>query len=226
VNIIVMPVIFEGQVKAVIELASFERVQPTTRVLDQLNESFGIVLTRSRRDMRTRTCSSSRNRSPASSEPAGGRCSRRTRSSARRRACSPTQNAEVERKNQEVEQARQALEEKASQLALTSKYKSEFLANMSHELRTPLNSLLILAEQLASNDDGNLSTGRSTTRRRSTPSGNDLLHEAHQRPSSTSARRSSPGTSPRIAPERSVLSPGPRSSTSSGLPPGRRGPKT
>src|SRR5262249_59569740 len=47
-------------------------------------------------------------------------------------------NAEVERKNSEVEQARQALEEKATQLALTSKYKSEFLANMSHELRTPL----------------------------------------------------------------------------------------
>ena len=65
----------------------------------------------------------------------------------------------MERKNTEVEQARQALEEKASQLALTSKYKSEFLANMSHELRTPLNSLLILADQLAENPDGNL-TGK------------------------------------------------------------------
>ena len=42
-----------------------------------------------------------------------------------------------------------ALEEKAEQLALSSKYKSEFLANMSHELRTPLNSLLILAKLLA-----------------------------------------------------------------------------
>ena len=48
-------------------------------------------------------------------------------------------NVEVERKNQEIEQARRALEEKATELALTSKYKSEFLANMSHELRTPLN---------------------------------------------------------------------------------------
>ena len=66
------------------------------------------------------------------------------------------QNIEVERKNQEVEQARQALEEKAAQLALTSKYKSEFLANMSHELRTPLNSLLILADRLAENAQGNL----------------------------------------------------------------------
>src|SRR5207237_9664993 len=67
------------------------------------------------------------------------------------------QNEEVERKNREVEQARQALEGKAQQLSLTSKYKSEFLANMSHELRTPLNSLLILADQLATNPDGNLS---------------------------------------------------------------------
>src|SRR5207237_6819000 len=66
------------------------------------------------------------------------------------------QNREVERKNSEVEQAKQQLEDKAAQLALTSKYKSEFLANMSHELRTPLNSLLILAQQLVENHDGNL----------------------------------------------------------------------
>ena len=65
-------------------------------------------------------------------------------------------NVEVERKNQEIEQARRALEEKATELALTSKYKSEFLANMSHELRTPLNSILILGQQLADNPDGNL----------------------------------------------------------------------
>jgi signal transduction histidine kinase/DNA-binding response OmpR family regulator/HAMP domain-containing protein len=66
------------------------------------------------------------------------------------------QNRRIEIKNAEIEDARKALEEKAEQLALSSRYKSEFLANMSHELRTPLNSLLILAKLLGDNVDGNL----------------------------------------------------------------------
>ncbi|MEV0966527.1 HAMP domain-containing protein [Streptomyces sp. NPDC049910] len=65
-------------------------------------------------------------------------------------------NRDIERKNLEIEQARQELEERAKQLSRTSMYKSEFLANMSHELRTPLNSLLILAQLLAQNPEGNL----------------------------------------------------------------------
>ncbi|MBC7904750.1 MAG: response regulator, partial [Gemmatimonadaceae bacterium] len=156
-NVIILPVLFENNVKAVIELASLDVFSEThLDFLSQLTESIGIVLNTIETNTRTEELL-------AQSQSLAGELKiqqeelRRTNDELQDKALLLVkQKNEVEAKNKEVEEARKSLEEKAEQLTLTSKYKSEFLANMSHELRTPLNSLLILAQQLYENAEGNL----------------------------------------------------------------------
>ncbi|HUQ64231.1 MAG TPA: ATP-binding protein [Acidimicrobiales bacterium] len=155
-NIIVLPVLFEGSVRAVVELASFSPFSVNHQVfLDQLPESIGLVLNTIEANTLTENLLE------------------RSQSLAEELA---EQNIEAQRRNSEIEQSKRLVEEKAGQLSASSKYKSEFIANMSHELRTPLNSLLILAQQLEENPEGNMTDAQVQYANVIRTSGNDLLN--------------------------------------------------
>ncbi|MET0535794.1 MAG: response regulator, partial [Steroidobacter sp.] len=176
-NIIALPILYEGQAKAVIELASLhEYTASQLAFLEQLAGSIGVVLNTIEATMRTEGLLKQSQELAGELQTQQKELQQTNEELANKAQLLAEQNAEVERKNEEIELARRALEEKATELALTSRYKSEFLANMSHELRTPLNSILILGQQLAENADQNLSPRQIEFAKTIHGAGTDLLN--------------------------------------------------
>jgi signal transduction histidine kinase/DNA-binding response OmpR family regulator/HAMP domain-containing protein len=175
-NIIVLPVMFEGSLLAVIELASFSLFSVTHQAfLDSITASVGIVLNTIHAASLTESLlrqSQSQAETLRSQQEELRSSNEDLASQARLLA---DQNLVAEQKNLEVEESKRLIEEKVSQLAVSSKYKSEFIANMSHELRTPLNSLLILAQQLHNNPDNNMTPTQVEYASVIHSSGKDLL---------------------------------------------------
>ena len=156
-SIIVLPVLFEGSLRAVVELASFSSFSVTHQTfLDSITESIGIVLSTIQASALTETLLKQSQSLAEELRSQQAELRESNEGLERQASLLAERNREASNRNQDIEQSKRLLEEKAAQLAISSKYKSEFIANMSHELRTPLNSLLILAEQLEANPDQNL----------------------------------------------------------------------
>lgn len=183
-SLTVAPVLFEGKVISVVEIAALQPLsQDQAALLSELNEIFGVslhsVMTRMELQQLYDESQVLNEELQAQSE----RLQQQTEELASQTEELQMQTEELHVLNDRLEEQKSAAELSASEMAVlaeqlraSSGYKSEFLANMSHELRTPLNSMLILSEILAANKQGHLDAEEQKYASVIHASGKDLLH--------------------------------------------------
>ncbi|WP_433346402.1 HAMP domain-containing protein [Micromonospora sp. CA-111912] len=175
-DLVVLPVLFEGELLGVIEFASVAAFSELhLSFLERLVLTIGVAVNTIQANRRTEELLAQSQRLAHELQEQSAELQRTNAELEDKAQLLSEQKANIETQNREIELARLGLEDKAQQLTRASAYKSEFLANMSHELRTPLNSLLLLARLLVENSEENLTPKQIEFARTIHNSGSDLL---------------------------------------------------
>lgn len=171
------PLVFEGELYGVVEVASFEKIDDLKReYLNKISTIFATYLRAAYQNEKIKTLLKESQRAYEELQKQSQKLQATNDELEEKQKQLALQAKELQKKNDELQRAKEDIDKKAQELAKSSKYKSEFLANMSHELRTPLNSIILLSKLLAQNESGVLSEDEIKKAQVIHSAGNDLLH--------------------------------------------------